>query len=144
MTSDLPDSLALLSLDTALQIDRHLKGRPFDYNVFKKLGNEMSQVTEAGVSTQASFLASDPIAAEIVSEAAEEASQQTLGTIDEVVQFARNIAELLQSDISRISPDNLSSVKNFCLAFHKSILAQQLPPLKDREDSLDNELRFTR
>jgi hypothetical protein len=140
----LPDSLAILSLDTALQLDRRLKGRPFDTNVFVQFGNEMSQVTDAGQAPEATFLASDPIAAEIVSEAAEEVSQSSLSTIGDVVQFTRNIAARLTGDVETLSSADLTFVKAFCLALHKSMLAQQLPPLHDREESLDNELRFAR
>lgn len=141
MTSALPDSLALLSLQLALQIDRRLQRRPFDRTVFSKFGRELSQVSGIKTAPRAAFLTSDPMAAEVFSEVIEEISNTTLTTIDDVAAHTGSIVENIERADS-LSDDELSKLKAFCLAFHKSMMAQQLPVPYDRENSLDNELRF--
>jgi hypothetical protein len=141
MTIGLPDSLALLSLQLALQIDRRLKGRPFDATVFTRFGTELSQVSGVKTEPQAAFLSSDPMAAEVFSEAIEETSNTTLSTIDDVALHTGRIVEQIER-AEQLSKNDLLQLKAFCLAFHKSMMAQQLPMPYDQENSLDNELRF--
>lgn len=143
MTQALPDNLGLLSLQLALQIDRRLNGREFDPSTFAKFGTELSNASGAHAEPAVAFLSADPLTAEIFSEAIEETSNTSLSTIDEVAARTGEILSNLKKPDS-LSADELNKLKAFCLAFHKSILAQQAPPVYERENSLDNELQFTR
>lgn len=107
MTSALPDSLALLSLQLALQIDRRLKGRPYDRAVFSKFGDELSHVSGVKADPEAAFLASDPTAAEVFSEAIEETSKTTLSTIQDVAEYTGRIVDSTENSDS-LSLDELS------------------------------------
>jgi hypothetical protein len=141
MVSALPDRLALLSLRLALQIDRRLRKRPFDATAFSEFGTELSQISGIKAAPQAAFLASDPMAAEVFSEAIQETAHTTLNTIDEVAAHTGRLVENIER-ADQLSDEELSRLKTFCLAFHKSMMAQQLPMPYERETSLDNELRF--
>jgi hypothetical protein len=140
--SILGDSLALLSLRVALEVDRRLKGQKADSKVFSEFGRELSKASGVGEHHATAFLHADPFTTEVFAQAVEQSLHESIGDTGALSKAMSKIIEPLSQKEDALSEDSLKSVKAFCLSLHRSMMAQRLPPVYDGENSLEDELRF--
>jgi hypothetical protein len=140
----LDDSLALLSLRVAQEVDRKLSGHQSDPEVFQNFRNELSKASGIGEAQSTAFLHADPTTTEVFAQAIGDASDQPVSDISSLSNAVMRIIEPLGGRRETLSDRDLENVKTFCLSLHKSIMAHRLPPLFEGDNSLEDELRFTR
>jgi hypothetical protein len=145
MTDDagLGDSLAVLSLRVAAEVDRELKGKPADSQVFTDFTKELSKSAGVNFAAESAFLHSDPATTGVFAQAIRDASQEPVFDISALSAAVKKIIEPL-TRAGEVRREDLSLIKNFCLSLHKSMMAQRLPPLHEGERAFEDELRFIR
>jgi hypothetical protein len=144
---DLNDNLALLSLRVAEAVDHRLMDKQFDTTVFRDLGKELSRASGIGETETAAFLHSDPVTTEIFAQAVGEANEAAGKSQEEPVSDLNALkvamAKIIEPlNTESLSENDLAAVKVFCLALHRSMMAQKLPPIFESENVLEDELRF--
>lgn len=145
MTDDavLGDSLAILSLRVAAEVDRELKGKASDLKVFADFTKELSKSSGVDFAAESAFLHSDPITTGVFAQAIWETSQEPVSDISTLSAAVKKILEpLMCADHAR--PEDLGLIKSFCLSLHRAMMAQRLPPLHEGERAFEDELRFVR
>lgn len=145
MTDDtvLGDSLAVLSLRVATEVDRELKGKTADPKVFAEFTKELSKASGLDVTGGSAFLHSDPMTTEVFAQAIREASHEAVFDVSSLSAAVRKIIGPL-THTGEARPEDLGLIKSFCLSLHKSMMAQRLPPLPEGERAFEDELRFVR
>jgi hypothetical protein len=145
MTDDtvLGDSLAILSLRVAAEVDRKLKGKPTNRLVFAEFTKELSKTSGVDFAAESAFLHSDPTTTEVFAQAIKDASQEPVFDVSELSTAVKKIIEPL-AHAGDARPEDLRLIKTFCLSLHKSMMAQRLPPLHEGERAFEDELRFVR
>lgn len=123
----LDDQIALLSLRTAQEVDRKLHGGNFDKSILVKFGEMLSEASGIAQAPETAFLCSDPTATEVFSQAIEAASAQSVKDLGTLTEGMKEIIDPLVG----------KKIKTFSLAFHKSLAAQRLPTVLDRESPFD-------
>lgn len=144
MTDDtvLGDSLAVLSLKVATEVDRKLSGAPSNTNVFKEFAKELSKASGLDTSGESAFLHSDPVTTEVFAQAIRETSHEPVFDVSSLSAAVQKIIDpLTHSDVTR--GEELGLIKTFCLSLHRSMMAQRLPPLHEGERAFEDELRFS-
>jgi hypothetical protein len=131
--SVLDDKLALLSLRTAQEVDRRLHGGPVDTTVLVEFGKRLAEASGIDDAPETALLSSDPTATEVFSQAIQESSPQSVKDLETLTTLIKQIIHPLIGDNEDLSTDDLRAVKSFCLAFHKSLAAQRLPMIFERE-----------
>ncbi|MFZ1920656.1 MAG: hypothetical protein WAU57_03365 [Xanthobacteraceae bacterium] len=139
----LGDSLAVLSLRVAAEVDRELKGKSADYQVFADFTNELSKSSGVDFAAESAFLHSDPTTTGVFAQAIWDASQEPVSDVSTLGTAVKKIIEPLMQ-AGNPSAENLGLIKSFCLSLHKSMMAQRLPPLHEGERTFEDELRFVR
>jgi hypothetical protein len=145
MTDDaaLGDSLAVLSLRVATEVDRKLKGKVANPKVFAEFTKELSKASGLNTTGESAFLHSDPITTEVFAQAIREASHETVFDVSSLSAAIKKIIDpLTHTGEARL--EDVSLIKSFCLSLHKSMMAQRLPPLHEGERAFEDELRFVR
>jgi hypothetical protein len=131
--SVLDDKLALLSLRTAQEVDRRLHGGPVDPTVLVEFGKRLAEASGIDDAPETALLYSDPTATEVFSQAIKESSHQAVKDLETLMALIKRVIDPLVGDNKDLSPSDLRAVKSFCLAFHKSLAAQRLPMIFERE-----------
>jgi hypothetical protein len=142
MTYDLGDTLAILSLRVAAEVDRKLRGRSGDASVFAEFTKELSKASGVDLTEQA-FLQSDPSTTEVFAQAIRDTSPEPVQDVSSLSAAVRKIIEPL-THADTVGAEDLGLLKNFCLSLHKSMMAQRLPPINEGDQSFEDELRFVR
>jgi hypothetical protein len=145
MTDDvaLGDSLAVLSLRVATEVDRQLKGRAANPKVFSDFTKELSKASGLDAADESAFLHSDPTTTEVFAQAITEAWHEAVLDVSALSAAIKKIRDALAHSGS-VPPAELTLIKSFCLSLHKSMMAQRLPPLHEGERAFEDELRFVR
>lgn len=131
--SVLNDRLALLSLQAAQEIDRRLHGGRIETTVLAEFGKGLAEASGIHNAPETALLSSNPTATEIFSQAIEESSDQSVKDLKTLTELLKAIINPLINDNKRLSSNDLRAIKSFCLAFHKSLAAQRLPTIFERE-----------
>jgi hypothetical protein len=139
--SFLDDNLALLSLRTAQEVDRRLHGGSFDPRVLAEFGEKLVEASGIRDAHETAFLCSEPTATEVFFQAIEEFSGQSVKDLEALTEHMRAIINPLIGD-TVLSDETLREIKSFCLALHKSLVAQRHPTNFERENPFEevNEL----
>jgi len=140
----LDDQIALLSLRTAQEVDRKLHGGNFDKSILVKFGEMLSEASGIAQAPETAFLCSDPTATEVFSQAIEAASAQSVKDLGTLTEGMKEIIDPLVGNTEDLSTDKLKKIKAFSLAFHKSLAAQRLPTVLDRESPFDETIGLYR
>lgn len=135
----LNDRLSVLLLRVAQQIDREVAGKELNANVLSEFGEELAKATGGLERGQATFLHSDPLVTEAFAKAIAEISNRSPANISELNEAINKIIERLKQPMNK---DALSEIKRFCLALHRSIMAQSLPPIHEGENAFEEQLGF--
>jgi hypothetical protein len=145
MTEDavLGDNLAVLSLRVATEVDRELKGKSANPEVFAEFTKELSKASGIDAAGESAFLHSDPLTTEVFAQAIREASHEPVLDVSSLSSAVKKIIDPLTRTGSA-RPEDLGLIKNFCLSLHRSMMAQRLPPLHEGERAFEDELRFVR
>jgi len=133
--------LALLSLNTAQQIDLELGGEESDPSVLRSFGDALSKMSGVGLPQTRAFLSYDPATTEIFAQAAGEVATHEISDIEALSEFMTNIVGPLIRDEHRLERDQLKAVKLFSLAFHRALLAHQLVGFEDDGSTMSDEFR---
>ncbi len=112
-----------------------------DPSALRELGEQLTRASAATSSLSTSFLYSDPSATEVLAKAVEEASDMAITDIEELASQMQKILGPLVNNDHDPSGEELSKVKAFCLALHRSMMAQAMPPFAEW-DTVDGELNF--
>jgi len=131
--SVLDDKLALLSLQAAQEIDRRLHRGCIDPTVLSEFGKGLAEASGIHNAPETALLSSNPTATGIFSQAIEESSDQSVKDLETLTELLKAIIDPLIDDNKRLSPKDLRAIKSFCLAFHKSLAAERLPTIFERE-----------
>lgn len=131
--SVLNDKLALLSLRAAQEVDRRLHSGRVDPTVLVEFGKRLAQASGVHNASETALLSSDPTATEVFSQAIEESSDRFVQDLETLTELIKGIINPLIDEKKRLSRDDLRAIKSFCLAFHKSLAAQRLPMIFERE-----------
>ena len=131
------------SLRVAQPIDRRFT-RNFQPAILEEFGKSLSQASGRPGDPAPAFLICDPVTTEVFSEAVQETSAQEIYDMHSVIDETRKIVASLINGGAGLSEKEFDAIKAFCLALHRSMMARRLPPLFEREASLDYEFRFTR
>ena len=145
MTDDtiLGDSLAVLSLRVATEVDRELKGKAADPRVFSEFTKELSRAYGLDTTGESAFLHSDPMTTEVFAQAIREASHEPVLDVSSLSAAVKKIIDPL-TRTGAAHREHLGLIKSFCLSLHKSMMAQRLPPLHEGERAFEDDLRFVR
>jgi hypothetical protein len=145
MTNDtvLGDSLAVLSLRVATEVDRELKGKAADPKVFAEFTKELSRASGLDLTGESAFLHSDPMTTEVFAQAIKQASHEPVLDVSSLSTAIRKIIGPLTQTGTAL-PEHLRLIKNFCLSLHRSMMAERLPPPPEGERAFEDELRFVR
>ena len=139
----LGDNLAVLSLLTATEVDRQLKGRSANAEVFSEFTRELSKASGLDAADESAFLHSDPTTTEVFAQAITDAWHEAVLDVSALSAAVKKIRDALAHSGS-VRPEELALIKSFCLSLHKSMMAQRLPPLHEGERAFEDELRFIR
>jgi hypothetical protein len=139
----LADSLAILSLRVASEVDRELKGKAANPRVFAEFTKELSKASGIDAAGASAFLHSDPTTTEVFAQAVKEASHEAVLDVGSLGAAVMKIIGPLTRTGS-VRPEDLGLIKSFCLSLHKSMMAQRVPPLHEGERVFEDELRFVR
>ena len=136
------NKLALLSLSAAYEIDLKLADaetmRP---TVLRDLGESLTRVSGMSSAQSTAFLHSDPTTTEVFARAVEESSDAAVTDLDELTSAMQRIITPLTSREREPSKEELTVVKSFCLALHRTLMANTMPSLVEW-DSIESEIAF--
>jgi hypothetical protein len=135
------DRLSVLALRVAQQVDSKLLGRDFDGSVLENFGRQLALTTGVSEPNPATSFFSDPLTTEAFAHAVAESSKQAVSDISELTEAIRKIIGTIGEPVRS---EDLAQIKQFCLALHKSMMAQDLPSLQEGDNPLDDELGFFR
>src|SRR5262245_53476583 len=132
----LDPQLALRSLDAAQEIDRWLNGQRANEEIWKQLALELSKASELGA-----FESFDPSTTEVFAQTAGATCQRQNQDLTGLAEIMRELIAPLTANL-RPRRESLELVRNFCLAFHRSMTAHSLSPLAENEEMPGDELGF--
>jgi len=139
----LDESLAMLALRVATEVDRKLKGKAADPTVFSKFAKELSKASGLDSPSESAFLHSDPTTTEVFAQAIREASNEPVFDISSLGAAVKKIIDPI-AHAGEARSEDWSLIKIFCLSLHKSMMAQRLPPMSEGERAFEDELRVVR
>jgi hypothetical protein len=141
---DLDDELAILSLRAAEELDRRLGGKKPTAGILKQLGQQLKSASGLAEQEGRAFLYSDPATTEIFAQAAKVASDEQVSDIDDLSEVMKRIISPLLDNENEMSTDDLTMIRTFCLAFHRSMMAHKTPRKYEYEqDYYSDDLRAT-
>jgi hypothetical protein len=142
--SVLSDELAVLALRTAQEVDRRLSGGNLNPSILFKFGEKLSEASGVDGASETALLYSDPKTTEIFSRAIEESSDESVSDLDSLRESIKGIIAPLIGNKEGLSIEALTLVRSFCLAFHRSLAAQRLPRVSEREKPFNEATGFYR
>src|SRR5262245_18106375 len=122
---DIDDKLALLSLRAAEEVDCRLEKKAVTASVLKELGRRLKAVSGLEKPQERAFLNSDPSTTEVFAQAARAAYAEPLTDIDHLSKAVQKIITPLENEAADLTDDDLTAIKTFCLAFHRSMMAHK-------------------
>lgn len=139
MHEPLNDRLPILLLDVAQQIDRKLGGKSLDQTIFDQFGQELARTTGIQSTSPTQRFLHDPFTAGAFAQAIAEFSDG----VSDVDELTAEIKKILDSMPSERTDNELKTLKRFCLALHRSIMAYQALPIFD-ENPWDDDRSLSR
>jgi hypothetical protein len=116
--------LSSVALDSAIQLDRLLKGRAVDEAPLKKLSECLRGASELPKGGTALSLHYNPAALGVLSRAVERSEDRTLQTVTDLANEIAEFVDLLSNGISGSNRANIERSLSFCLSLHRELVAE--------------------
>lgn len=118
------EELSVLSLDAAIELDQLRSGRGIRKEVIDSLIARIGLHADGAGTVDALQRLIDPATVDIYNRAVSHLTNVTANTIDELATEIRKYVEKFNRDITLVGPEDLLTMRNFCLALHRELLAE--------------------
>jgi hypothetical protein len=129
MIAEKPTDLSSLTLDAAIQLDRLEKHKPADLGIIKSFARCL--VSPGGASGPADLfcLNENPVGVDILSSALNNVEGAKLVSIGELEAMLKTLVARVDDIASGklVDQREISSIKQFCLALHRTLLEELSP-----------------
>ena len=117
------EELAVQSLDAAIEIDRLQRGETINRAVIDSLADNLGLRRDINTGDALSRLV-DPRTVDIYNRTVFHLTKIHANTVDELAAQIRKYADSFKRGVTAIAGDDLSSLREFCIALHRELLSE--------------------